>query len=228
MPNAPFKHAASAGTLLAMVSALLLGGCGSYRAALGDDEYVPVAHYERYPIEVEKRPVKMELGTRAGTLKPGQINELAGFVDQAQSNSANRIFVKRPSGGGRSIQVAKDVRRFLVLQGIPEAMIVSQTYPGASTGPVQVGYVKKVAVTRECGDWSDNWVKQTSNQTPSNFGCATQNNIAAMVANPEDFEKPRASDPAYAVTRTTSDNFPSFETANNVDDTFTLNINTNE
>jgi pilus assembly protein CpaD len=36
-----------------------------------------------------------------------------------------------------------------------------------------------------------------------NFGCSTQQNLAAMVENPEDLVQPRASTPAYAARRQT-------------------------
>jgi pilus assembly protein CpaD len=36
-----------------------------------------------------------------------------------------------------------------------------------------------------------------------NLGCAYQHNLAAMVANPEDFVQPRASTPSYAPRRQT-------------------------
>ncbi len=40
----------------------------------------------------------------------------------------------------------------------------------------------------------------TTSRRP-NFGCATQHNIAAVVANPEDFETPRTATPADAMRR---------------------------
>ncbi|MGO9024168.1 MAG: CpaD family pilus assembly lipoprotein, partial [Beijerinckiaceae bacterium] len=41
------------------------------------------------------------------------------------------------------------------------------------------------------------------NQPPWNYGCATQNALAAEVANPSDLVQPRAETPAYTMRRAT-------------------------
>ena len=80
-------------------------------------------------------------------------------------------------------------------------MIALGSYPGGSQEPIKLSFERKVAVTKECGDWSDNLASTYSNQPYRNFGCANQQNIAAMVANPEDFEQPRAMSPVLAGNR---------------------------
>jgi pilus assembly protein CpaD len=81
-------------------------------------------------------------------------------------------------------------------------MISQKTYPGASKAPVQLTYVRSVAVTKECGDWSSDMANSSNNELHDNLGCAVQNNIAAMVVNPDDFVTPRATTPAHAAMRT--------------------------
>jgi pilus assembly protein CpaD len=56
-------------------------------------------------------------------------------------------------------------------------------------------------VTKECGDWSDNLSETSTNQNYTNFGCSQQHNLAAMVANPSDFETPRTETSASATRR---------------------------
>jgi pilus assembly protein CpaD len=61
--------------------------------------------------------------------------------------------------------------------------------------PVTPGYVNpgnvRVVITRSqayvpgCPDWSDQTASYNANATHSNFGCATNGNLAAMVADPE-------------------------------------------
>jgi pilus assembly protein CpaD len=81
-------------------------------------------------------------------------------------------------------------------------MIVQKTYPGPSKGSVLLSYIRSVAVTRECGDWSEDMSNTSRNEPYTNFGCAIQNNTAAMVVNPDDFVVPRTTTPALAATRT--------------------------
>ena len=54
-----------------------------------------------------------------------------------------------------------------------------------------------MATAGECGDWPANiGGSVNSNIDYDNFGCATQANLAAVVANPADLLTPRASAPA--------------------------------
>jgi len=54
-----------------------------------------------------------------------------------------------------------------------------------------------------CGDWSKDLSESASNLPGPDFGCATQQNIAAMVADPRDLLGPRDQGPADATRRTT-------------------------
>lgn len=185
--------------ILTMTSAL--AGCSMEEMAL-DDNYVPATHYERYPIAVTSAPVKLEISTKRGTLQPSQINAIAAYSRSAQSSSTSKFMIKRPSGGGASGRVAKETYMVMVKNGVSPKMIVQGTYPASANAPVQIVYTRSVAVTKECGDWSSDMTSTSSNETPSNFGCSIQHNIAAMVVDPQDFEVPNAVTPAEAALRT--------------------------
>ena len=193
----------SAAAKLAMLIAVssVLAGCSQEELAL-DDEYTPSSHYEMYPIAVTSAPVKLEISSKRGTLQSSQINAIAEFARSAQYSSTSKFTLKRPSGGGASSRVAKEIYQILVQNGISPRMIVQGTYPASAKAPVQIVYTRSVAVTKECGDWSSDWADTKANETPSNFGCSIQNNIAAMVVNPQDFEVPTATTPTSAATRT--------------------------
>ena len=193
--------AAHAGTALVLMSGFLLSGC-QYADVAMEDYYTPSTHYERYPITLATAPVSVGVSARAGMLSPGQINAIAKFAGEARSNSSSKIKVSYPSAGGQTRQVARDIAQLLADQGIPQNMIVPASYPGGRGDPVQLSYTRKVAVTQECGDWSESLTATLKNESYSNFGCATQHNIAAMVANPQDFETPRAMTPISAANRT--------------------------
>ncbi len=183
---------------IAMTTAL--GACSNGQLAF-DDTYVPAAHYERYPIEVAKRPVKMEISSQQGELQSAQIGAISAFTRGARNSGSSKITILRPSGGGVSGKVARQTYQLLVQSGFSPGMISQKTYPGPSKGTVQLSYVRSVAVTKECGDWSSDMANTSSNEPYSNFGCATQNNIAAMVVNPDDFVVPEPTTSAMASSR---------------------------
>jgi pilus assembly protein CpaD len=196
----PMPAASKLSAILFVAMSSALAACSNGELAL-DDTYVPLTHYERFPIEVTTGPVRMEVSSRRGTLQSSQINAISGFSRSAGSGSS-RITILRPSAGGASGKVARQVYQVLVQSGISPSMISQKTYPGSAKGPVQLTYIRSIAVTKECGDWSSDMADTSSNEPYSNFGCATQNNIAAMVVNPNDLVVPRPMTPALAATRT--------------------------
>lgn len=195
----PAASKMSAVLIIAMSSAL--AACSNGELAL-DDTYAPAAHYERFPIEVTRGPVKMEVSSRHGSLQSSQINAISGFSRAAGSSGSSKITILRPSAGGASGKVARQVYQVLVQSGISPGMISQKTYPGPAKGPVQLTYIRSVAVTKECGDWSTDMADTSSNEPYENNGCSMQNNIAAMVVNPDDLVVPRQTTPAYAAART--------------------------
>lgn len=197
----PVSAASRTSLALFIVMASGLAACSNGELAL-DDQYVPVAHYERYPIEVTRGPVRMEISSKHGSLRASQINAISGFSRSAINSGSSRITILRPSAGGASGKVARQTYQLLVQSGISPGMISQKTYPGPSKAPVQLTYIRSVAVTKECGDWSTDLATTSNNEVHQNYGCAVQNNIAAMAVNPDDFVAPRATTPAYAAART--------------------------
>ncbi len=189
------------GTALLLCSSALLTACQSDDAANFVDPEA-TAFYERYPIEVKKAPVKMGVASPSGTLIADQVNAITNFAYDARNNASSKVTIKWPSGSAKMRQVAMDTAQLMVQQGVPESMIHATSYPGGSASPVQLSFERKVAVTKECGDWSDDLGNSLQNTAYRNFGCSHQHNLAALAANPEDFERPRPSSPIVAGHRT--------------------------
>jgi len=94
---------------------------------------------------------------------------------------------------------AAEVRFILMSEGVPPGRIVTTAYGGS--GPVSLIFSRTVARTAPCGDWNDNLARTGDNEPFPDFGCAHQQNIAAVVADPNDFVTPRAETPADAARR---------------------------
>ena len=63
--------------------------------------------------------------------------------------------------------------------------------PPITSGAIQPGSVRvivsrSVASVPGCPNWEDSWEIGNRNTTSSNYGCAINSNLAAMVANPDD------------------------------------------
>jgi pilus assembly protein CpaD len=184
--------------LAAAATALTACGRGGVEV---DDVPMPAASYQRYPIEVAKGPVRLDVKAAHGTLSEMQADTVRRFAQTAMSNRVSVVHVRRPTGGGRSISVAQDIAELLIDNGIPSEAIVHSTYGGAASAPVLLSYVRAYAVTKECHLWPDSVTANRQNTAYDNFGCTQQHNLAAMVANPMDFEVPRAMTPSDAMRR---------------------------
>jgi pilus assembly protein CpaD len=60
---------------------------------------------------------------------------------------------------------------------------------------------KSGAYVKACGEWPEDLTHTSQNDQYANFGCAQQNNIAAMVADKDDLWRPRKQAPGDAMRR---------------------------
>jgi pilus assembly protein CpaD len=173
-----------------------LAGCG--QSSLNgeiDDFYNPPMHYQRHPISVVKDTARIELVPHRGGLTRIERNEVARFAQSALATASRSVGLSHPRNAGAAA-TAGEVRSILVGEGVPPYMIVTTAYNGG--GPVSLSFSRTVARTEPCGDWNDNLARTGDNEPFANFGCAHQQNIAAVVADPNDFVTPRAETPADA------------------------------
>ena len=188
-------------TLAPAMTLLALTACQHQMSGGVDDVYMPQMHYETHPIEVAKGTVKLQVPTRSAKLTIKEQNAIKQFAHQANETDAAKVFVRRPAGGMVGNAVAAKVTQLLEREGVSPYRIKHSSYKGGARSPVLMSFTRKFAVTTECGDWSENLSETYSNQNYKNFGCSGQHNLAAMVANPEDFEAPRTSTSASASRR---------------------------
>lgn len=188
--------------ILAPVVALTtLTACQHQMSGGVDDVYMPQMHYEVHPIKVAKGTVRLEVPTRSAKLGAREKDAVRRLAHQANETNTANVHIQRPSGGMIGNALAGRIAQVLEREGVASYRIKHVSYNASAHSPVIVSFVRKFAVTKECGDWSDNLAASYNNKNYANFGCAQQHNLAAQVANPEDFEQPRTSTSASATRR---------------------------
>ncbi|MFD1331381.1 CpaD family pilus assembly protein [Methylopila musalis] len=207
------------GAALVVIPALALGGCHADRIV--SDPY-PTTHQQRHPIVLSEGAERLDLPVGAGRdgLTARQKDDIRAFAAGWRRDGRSPIAIMTPQGGesGAAASYALgSVRSALVSAGVPATAIRAQRYAaGDGAAPIRLGYVKlKAGVPHPCGLWPDDLghgggdvYGATQNREYWNFGCATQQNLAAQVADPEDLARPRAETPVYASRRqTVIDNF---------------------
>ena len=72
----------------------------------------------------------------------------------------------------------------------------------AKVAPLRLSYLRVKAVVPHCGIWPEDAAERLSTtRSYHNFGCAAQQNLAAMVANPADLLRPQPMAPANGARR---------------------------
>ena len=95
----PMPAASKMSLIMFIAMSSTLAACSDGGLAL-DDTYVPAANYDRYPIEVVRGPVKMEISSRHGTLQSSQINadfRIFAFCRVILVHPGSLFFARRPA-----------------------------------------------------------------------------------------------------------------------------------
>lgn len=194
----------------ALLAALALSGCSAM--AVSRHEIVgsvPDDYRTRHPIVLTDALAILDVpATNSVARLPADMRtNIAGFAQRFVASGAPGIAVAAPSGSANQAaarRVAAEVGQVLALSGVPVQMISYRSYaalPRDTEAPVRIAYSRVVARTDQCGQWPDQVADSSENRNYENFGCATQQNLAAIVANPLDLVSPRGSTPADAERR---------------------------
>jgi len=163
-----------AGSALALSLALTLSACGGM--ASNNTTYSvhqPVVEHVNYAFDVTTGP---------GGLSYPEQRRLGGWFEAMDLRYGDRISIDDPSDSGAT-------------RAAVEALVSQYGMLVSDDAPVTNGYVNagsaRVIITRakarvpRCPDWSAKNDANLRNAMSSNYGCATNGNLAAMVANPD-------------------------------------------
>ena len=144
---------------------------------------------ERFPITVEPQIQTLRVGVDGPGLDADATAYLQQFARDYLRNGSGALRVSAPR---RLPQAANLVADRLADFGIPRDRIMTglDDVPNAAD-EVKITYIGYQAHAEPCGDWSSNLGYSSANKTSPNFGCATQHNLAAMVADPRDLATPK-------------------------------------
>lgn len=175
--------------LPALLPALLLGGCmGTENRGL-ESVHQPV---------VARQDYLLDLQTAGDGLATGEAERLNGWLGAMRVRFGDRIAVDDPAGYRG---VRDDVARTIAGYGLLLAGERPVTNAPVMPGTVRVVVSRMSASVPGCPDWSRNASQEYDSNTSSNYGCAINGSLAAMIARPEDLVHGRGeggSDPVRA------------------------------
>ncbi|MEM9331463.1 MAG: CpaD family pilus assembly lipoprotein [Pseudomonadota bacterium] len=180
--------------------ALTLGGCASYQKDHFTVGSVPEDYRTKHPIVVSQSEVYEDLivTPHMKGMSFRHQNVVTAFLSRFRRSGAKEIRVVLPAGSHNEAaarRVGKDIIAHMKDERIPASQIKVVRYHASNHGEAATLRVSFDAVsaelTSECGQWNEDLVETSQNKNYGNFGCATQNNLAKMIANPEDLISPR-------------------------------------
>ncbi|KAB2732162.1 CpaD family pilus assembly protein [Brucella intermedia] len=191
----------SARPALVALSLALLAGCANRQhvtvGALPDD------YRTNHPITIAEREqvTDIPIAQADRKLSPMQRGIVQGAIANYRRSGSGMLYVLVPSGASNqaaAYRLSTEVAATLRNSGIKANNIAIENYPVESpdaAAPIRISYYAITAGTTPCGRWPDDLASTPENKHYANFGCASQNNLAAQVANPADLLGPRTMTP---------------------------------
>lgn len=178
----------------------VLSGCAGWRGESVTVGAIPDDYRTNHPIIVAEQERTVDIpvasGDRELTISMREIVRGAAIDYRSSTSGAVRVMVPAGSANaGAASVLSPQVVKVLRKEGVPGGRILMTSYQASSAddaAPIRIAYRAITASTNECGRWPDDLVANTSeNKNWANFGCASQSNLAAQIANPGDLLAPR-------------------------------------
>lgn len=160
--------------LAALASASLLSACGTPNRGL-ESVHQPVVSRQDYAFDV---------AIGADGLAPGEQQRLGGWMETLRAGYGDTIALDNPYGGAGN--AAADVAAVAARYGLLLAEAAPVTGAPIAPGTLRVVLSRARAHVPSCPDYSRMYEPNFNAHTGSNYGCATNTNLAAMVADPND------------------------------------------
>jgi pilus assembly protein CpaD len=194
------RQAAAGNAVLLSIAAATVIGCTHTEEGTRVAGWNIVDPTQRHPILVSQQPSNLSLRVSRGSrdLSPHQRAQLIDFLDRyrARDGGNGKLVILAPKGAANedvASQAVLEIRYLVREAGFDEASVAVEDYheDRDPQPPIRVSYLRYVAEGPECGHWATNSAEEPQNLAHPNLGCATQRNLAAMVANPADLLGPR-------------------------------------
>lgn len=161
--------------LVALLPIAALAGCQGTQNRGLESVHQPVVDHTDYAFDVAVTP---------NGLAPGEADRLAGWLSSLRLGYGDRVAIDAASSDVAAARAA--VRREVLHYGVLLSDAAPVTPAPVTPGTLRVVVSRMRAYVPGCPDHSKNPTLDFESNTGSDFGCAINSNLAAMVARPED------------------------------------------
>ncbi|WP_245411723.1 CpaD family pilus assembly protein [Phyllobacterium leguminum] len=177
--------------------ALTISGCANTQPMTVGS--IPDDYRTNHPITLAEREQVVDIPVRHGDhrLTASQHSIVRNALLNYRANGSGMVYIMLPAGApneAAAYRLSTDIANVLRKGGVRPGNIATETYAVRSpdAAPIRITYYAMTAATGPCGRWPDDILNTAENKHYANFGCASQNNLAAQIANPADLLGPRA------------------------------------
>lgn len=187
-------------TATSLLLTSLMAGCANYSKDHFVVGAVPDDYRNRHPIVVAENEVTEDIPVSANmkSLSYRDRRVVEDFASRFRRSKGRHMQLAIPSQSTNEVaarKISAVITSALISRGVQPSQITKTYYHAggySAVAPIRMSFLALSADVGECGKWEDNIAGMETNRNYANFGCATQNNLAKMVANPADLVGPRA------------------------------------
>ncbi|WAJ30129.1 CpaD family pilus assembly protein [Antarcticirhabdus aurantiaca] len=191
----------------ALILTSLVAGCANVHSV--EVGSVPDDYRTRHPIVVSEADQNLDIPIvrTEGRLSTATRKRIADFANRFRGSGSDALRVELPYGSANAAaaeHVSSQVLEVLRGEGVPSSAVYLTSYHAAGLEgpvPIRLAFSTLVARTERCGRFPEDLGSTHENKNYFNFGCASQQNLAAQVADPRDLLGPRGVDPIDATRR---------------------------
>lgn len=171
--------------LIAATASIALSGCAANSLGTAN-----TSMYSVHQPVVERTTYAMDLASDGKSIAAAEQARLADWFDALQVGYGDRVAIDFGSGyASQSTKAA--VAKIAADRGILVQDVAPVTAGQVAPGTLRVVVTQSKASVKSCPDWSTDHDRNYNASNHSNYGCATNSSLAAMVADPEDLVRGR-------------------------------------
>lgn len=194
----PARHGVITSAVAGLLT-LVIAGCDHGR--LADQAHTELTDpTKRHPISVVVDRAELDIGIRGDASRGRALASLEAtrFARTYAKDGRGPIIIAIPGKFEQrhaSFDRVRDIQTTLAREGIAaERVRVRRKPAGQAQDTITLSYDRIAAVGPVCGDWSENVSRNPQELPYANWGCASQRNLAHMIANPTDLSFPAKED----------------------------------
>lgn len=203
-PHARVRTAPFCAMAALAVVATGIAGCDDPHRRMPDHTAVHLNDVTmRHPISFDAQGETLHIETppNGRGLSRNQYVDVYRFAKRFQGESTGTLTLTTAHGGMGP--VLRDVREALLEAGVDDAKVRRGSHKTTrrSTAGLRLTYARPTAIAPQCGHWGRDIGREKERVPYPEFGCATQRNLAGMVANARDLQRPQDEQPPSAERR---------------------------